>query len=419
MHQAFLLLILDTMKIDINILLDKIHGKLDDRKELLFESWLNSDSRHRVYFEKLEQRELSANYNETELPEEKWLKYRQPFINKITQVSLTRKNQKRKILYAASAAAIILLILSIKLFTEGKNDVDTTSIFTEVLNKIEKKESVSFVKIPKVSNKKVQLITAKGEKISLLEMESGKAAVAQSFQLSDDKTALTYTSTNVAEKAQGLNTLLVNRGAEFRIILSDGTKIHLNSDSKLEYPTIFNDKERKVYLKGEAYFEVARDESKPFIVCVGSTEIKVLGTVFNINSRKPESIRTTLVTGSVSIKSAKTEEVQLKPGYTAIVNTVKGSLDIDDKDIQCYIGWETGNYMFEETSLSDILNELAIWYDLSIDYQTKQADEETFTGSLSRSLSIEKLIQLIERTNYLTLELKGKTLIVKDKDRLL
>jgi len=415
-HPAFLLLILNKMKIDINILLDKIHGRLDDSNKPLFESWLNSDNRHRMYFEKLEQRETASNYNETELPDDKRLRYRKNFIEKFTLVSLTKKNQRQKMYFIAATAAIIILLLSIKLFTEREHDVDATSIFTEVFDKNDKKETVPYAKTPKVSNKKVQLITAKGEKISLLEMESGKTVAAQPFQLSNDKTALTYAATNVAEKIQGLNTLLVNRGAEFRIILSDGTKVHLNSDSRLEYPTLFNEKERKVYLKGEAYFEVARDESKPFIVCVGSTEIKVLGTVFNINARQPESVRTTLVSGSVSVKSRILDEFLLKPGHTAIVDPIKGSLDIDDRDIQCYIGWETGNYMFEERSLSEILNELAIWYDLTIEYQTKQADQETFTGNLSRNISIEKLIQLIERTNYLSLELKGKTLVVKNKE---
>ncbi len=405
------------MKIDINILLDKIYGRLDDDNKLLFESWLNSDSRHRIYFEKLEQRELASNCSNEELSDDKLQRHRQQFIDKIRFLNLIKKNRKQRRFFIASAAAIIILVLFIELFSKVDNDVNTNSIFTGMLNKtIEKTEVPPFAKKPKISNKKVQLITATGEKISLLEMEAGKTATAQSFQLSEDKTALSYSYTNVDGKVQGLNTLMVNRGAEFKIVLSDGTKIHLNSDSRLEYPTIFNDNERKVYLKGEAYFEIAHDKNKPFIVCVGSTEVKALGTVFNINARIPESVKTTLVSGSVSVKSKMIDEVLLKPGYTAIIDPVKGSLDIDDRDIQCYVGWVTGNYMFEERSLSDILNELAIWYDLSVDYQTKQADEETFTGSLSRNLSIEKLIQLIERTNCLSLQLNEKTLVVKDKN---
>jgi len=402
------------MKIDINILLDKIHGRLDEEGKILFDNWLNSDTRHSAYFEKLEQRELASNYEAAELSEEKLRKYRQLFIVKMKSAG-KRKQQRRQIFFAAGVAALILLFIFIRLFTEERqNGNNTFSLFTEKSTKIEKEESDPLTKMPKVSNKKVQLITAKGEKISLLEMVPDESAKIQDFQLSDDKMALTYSAVN-SDEGPGLNKLLVDRGAEFRITLSDGTKIHLNSDSKLEYPTVFNEKERRVYLQGEAYFEVTRNEDRPFIVCTGVTEIKVLGTEFNINSRNPESVRTTLVSGKVTLKSEKMEEVQLKPGFTAIMNPVTGALDINEKDIQCYIGWKTGNYLFESTSLSDILNELAIWYDLSIDYQTEEAYKETFTGSLSRNLSIEKLIQLIERTNYLTLELKGKTLVVKNK----
>jgi len=402
------------MKIDINILLDKIHGRLDEEGTILFENWLNSDARHRPYFEKLEQRELASNYSEAELSEEKLSRYRQQFSVKIKS-SGRRKRLRRQIFFATGMAALIMLFIFIKLFRDqNQNGNDASLLFTEITKTNDKEETNTFAKMPKVSNKKVQLITAKGEKISLLEMVPDESAKIQDFQLSDDKMALTYSAVN-SDEGPGLNKLLVDRGAEFRITLSDGTKIHLNSDSKLEYPTVFNDKERRVYLQGEAYFEVTRNEDRPFIVCTGVTEIKVLGTEFNINSRNPESVRTTLVSGKVTLKSEKMEEVQLKPGFTAIMNPVTGALDINEKDIQCYIGWKTGNYLFESTSLSDILNELAIWYDLSIDYQTEEAYKETFTGSLSRNLSIEKLIQLIERTNYLTLELKGKTLVVKNK----
>lgn len=399
------------MKIDIHILLDKIYGRLDEQENILFESWLSSDEKHRAYFEKLKQRELKSDYNEIELSDEKQNKYRKLFLINLKLAGIRKKNQRRRMLYIFGAAALIILFASISLFTEENKRIDAFSTFTEVFYK---KVPTAFAKAPKVSNKKVQLITARGEKISLLDVVSDESIKTQSFELSDDKMALTYSETNDVNN-KGINTLLVERGAEFRITLSDGTLIHLNSDSKLYYPTVFIGNERRVSLQGEAYFEVARNEHKPFIVSVGSTEIRVLGTEFNVNSRKPEAITTTLVSGSVALKSPKMAEIQLKPGFTAIVDPTNGSLDINDNDVQRYIGWNTGNYLFENTSLSDILDELSIWYDMAVVYQTEQAAEEKFTGSLSRNLSIEKLIQLIERTNYLNLELKGKTLIVKDR----
>ncbi len=405
------------MKIDFQILLDKIYDRLSEQDGIIFDKWLNADDRHKTYFEKLKQRELDVDSNTIELTQEQQGVYRNSFLSKIKTLKKKEANKRYRILYAASVAAITFFVV-FNIFSSKENPdatVGSTSL-QEMGNTTETEQEthLSENKV-KVSNKKVQLITAQGQIISLMDIDTEKDEATQPYHLSDDKMSMVY-STNKTNKEHGLNSLLVYKGAEFKITLNDGSKVHLNADSKLEYPTVFNDKERRVYLQGEAFFEVAKDASKPFIVCVGSTEIKVLGTVFNINSRKPESVKTTLVSGSVIVKSTKTKETILKPGYTAIVNQKTGALDINDKDIQCYIGWKTGNYLFESSRLSDILEELAIWYDLSIDYQTDIPYNETFTGSLSRSLPIDKLIQIIEKTNYLSLKLKNKTLVVKSRD---
>lgn len=406
------------MKIDIGTLLDKINGRLDQDENLMVENWLLADEKHRVYFEKLKMH--SSQQHTTKLSDEDVEINRQRFINCLQHENHKRENRLRsKILIATTvAASLILFIIGIKQFSKEQTiESASSSTFAESINNqfdIEQEEELPVEKRHKISNKQVRLITAKGEELSLDEIESGKSLESQEFKLTEDKKGFAYSNSAKSNESKKLNTLLVARGAEFNITLCDGTIVHLNSDSKLKYPTAFSEKERKVFLEGEAYFEVKKDRNRPFIVCSGATEIQVLGTEFNVNSRKPESITTTLVSGSVVVKSETTEAVQLIPGFTATINPIKGSFEIDDKDIQCYIGWRTGNYLFESAPLSDILDELAIWYDLKIDYQTNRANTEIFTGSLSRNLSIDKLIQLIERTNYLDLELKNKTIVVKE-----
>lgn len=406
------------MKIDFQILLDKIYERqLSDRDNIIFDKWLGADDRHKDYFERLKHRELAGGREIIELSDKQQDVYRESFLAKIKVLKNKDVNRKRQLFYTTCAAVAALLILFSFFFTSKDNNIAIGSTaLSEKVDMVKTEQNTSRAeKSIKVSNKKVQLITANGKKISLLDIDPKEEEETQLFHLSDDKMSMVY-SANKVSKEVGLNSLLVDKGAEFKITLSDGSKIHINSDSKLEYPTVFNDNERRVYLQGEAFFEVAKDASKPFIVCVGSTEVKVLGTTFNINSRKAESIKTTLVSGSVTVKSTKIKEIKLKPGFTAIVNPVSGQFDINDKDIQCYIGWKTGNYLFESTRLSDILDELAIWYDLSIDYETNIPYNETFTGSLSRSLPIDKLIQIIERTNYLSLKLKNKTLVVNSRN---
>ena len=406
------------MKIDIGTLLDKINGRLDQDENVMVENWLLADEKHRVYFEKLKMH--SSQQHTAKLSDEDEQINRQRFINRLRQENHKKENHltSKILIFAAVAASLILFIIGIKQFyKEQIIESAATSTFAESINNqfdIEQEKELPVEKRHKISNKQVRLITAKGEELSLADIESGKTPDYQEFKLTEDKKGFAYSNTTISNETHKLNTLLVDRGAEFNITLCDGTIVHLNSDTKLEYPTAFNKKERKVYLEGEAYFEVTKDKKRPFIVCSGGTEIQVLGTEFNVNSRKPESVTTTLVSGSVVVKSETTETVQLKPGFTATINPIKGSFIIDNKDIQCYIGWRTGNYLFESVPLSDILNELAIWYDLELEYQTDKANTEIFTGSLSRHLSIDKLIQLIERTNYLDLELHNKTLLVKE-----
>ncbi len=385
------------MKIDIGILLKKISDSLDENEEVMFQNWLAADERHRIYFENLKRNMAQSSQKEKK-----------------------SKSLPLKVLFRVTvAASLVLLIVSIHFFIEKgeKEALLSSSVIdsTERSIDIEQERSLPIEKKHKVSNKRVRLITAKGEQLSLEEMESRKSSATQAFALNEDKKGLTYSKKDIFNKESALNTLVVERGAEFHITLSDGTKVHLNSDSRLKYPSFFNEKERRVYLEGEAYFEVVKNGNKPFIVCSGSTEVEVVGTEFNVNSRNPESIKTTLVRGSVIVKSDKIEPIQLHPGFTAILDPIDGIVDISNKDIRCYIGWKTGDYLFESSSLSDILNELAIWYDLTIDYQTNEADNEIFTGSLSRNLPIANLIQLIEQTNYLNIELKNKTLIVKGR----
>ncbi|HBL33653.1 MAG TPA: hypothetical protein DDZ96_07530 [Porphyromonadaceae bacterium] len=411
------------MKIDISILLEKINENLDENEEVMFQNWLAADERHRDYFENLKKNMAQSSQKEIKLRKKDKQRYRKQFINRLRLAGRKEEKSKSltfKVLFRVTvAASLVLLIVSIPFFIEkGEKEAPLFSSVIESLESpidLEKESSLPIEKKHKVSNKRVRLITAKGEQLSLEEMESSKSLAPQSFKLNRDKKGLTYSKKNILNKESTLNTLVVERGAEFHITLSDGTKIHLNSDSRLKYPTSFNEKERRVYLEGEAYFEVAKNVNKPFIVCSGLTEVEVVGTQFNVNSRNPESIKTTLVLGSVIVKSEKIEPVQLKPGFTAVLNPIEGILDVGNKDIRCYIGWKTGDYLFESTPLSDILNELAIWYDLTIDYQTNEADNEIFTGSLSRNLPIANLIQLIEQTNYLNIELKNKTLIVKDR----
>lgn len=367
-----------------------------------------------MYFEALSKREKDKRHDGD--PTADSMRKQRSLLKLKLQRIRSKRKQSSLVYFTGIAVAASLLTFFVHFHFIGEieplpgQDSTAEIEITAVINQ----DSIQINK-PKTSNRHVKLVTASGRSMTLDDLKAKEQTAVQGFHLSKDEKTLIYSQEKSKKTDSGINTLIVERGAEFCITLNDGTKVWLNAESKLEYPSTFSENERRVRITGEAYFDVAEDATRPFIVSTRSMDVRVFGTEFNINTRKDECIRTTLISGSVSVKSPGSEEIKLTPGFTVELNPLTGQMDINDNDIHLYIGWKTGQYLFEQIKLVDLLNELAIWYDLTIDYQTQIANNETFTGSLTRNLSVGKLIKLIERTNYIVLELKGKRLIVKEK----
>lgn len=165
-----------------------------------------------------------------------------------------------------------------------------------------------------------------------------------------------------------LNTLSVPRGGEFRLTLSDGTKIHLNSESELRYPVSFKGQEnRMVELKGEAYFEIAKDSLHPFKVITQGLLIQQLGTVFNVKSRAEGKVEVALVEGSIGIYPRSQEMQTILPGQLAVWNESKNILSVENKELLSHTAWHFNRFVFYDESLGHLMEELALWYNVDID----------------------------------------------------
>lgn len=178
---------------------------------------------------------------------------------------------------------------------------------------------------------------------------------------------------NLAE-SEIYSTLVVPTGGFYPLELSDGTRVWLNSESELRFPVKFLSDKRQVTLKGEAYFTVKKDSTKPFIVHIENASVEVLGTTFNINTYgDDENIYTTLVNGSVRFVSEKNkQEVILKPGMQSVMNTRTGNTDIRQVDVQDYISWKEGRFVFHSMTLESIMQQLRRWYDIQVFYQIRK-----------------------------------------------
>lgn len=216
-----------------------------------------------------------------------------------------------------------------------------------------------------------------------------------------------------AEEAAPIHNVKVEvpRGNEYKLTLGDGTRVWLNSDSRIEYPIQFTGDTREVRLTGEAYFEVERDEHKPFIVRAGAASIEVLGTAFNVSAYEGgENLTATLVSGSVGINCGDNRAV-LTPGQQATVSPADGAITTRDVDTGLYISWTSGFFEFDAMELSQICTCLERWYDVEFVF-TGDCGSERFTGAAWKYKPLEDFLDNIERVTDVTFKYKNGQITV-------
>lgn len=231
----------------------------------------------------------------------------------------------------------------------------------------------------------------------------------------DAKDMLSYLIDSVHRNMkQRENQLIVPRGGEYRITLSDGTRVWLNSSSTLTFPQVFSGNERRVQLTGEAYFEVKADAAHPFIVSTAQMDVKVLGTSFNVSVYDDEdAVHTTLVKGSVEVKATGNQAMILRPGEQACLSDRK--LTCQEVNIRQFTSWIDGKFMFCNTELEEISKQISRWYDVDIFFSSERVKNMCFTGAILRFEPLEELIRMIEMTSNVQFSVRGKTIVISER----
>lgn len=215
-----------------------------------------------------------------------------------------------------------------------------------------------------------------------------------------------------------LNHLATPRGGEFEITLEDGTKVWLNAESQLSYPDTFRTDERRVILKGEAYFRVARNEEKPFYVESDGQLVRVYGTEFNIRSYEEDAaVYTTLISGSVALQAAgnMNAELFLTPGRQAVFDKKEASAFVRSVDTEVVTGWRKGLFVFEEQSLGQIMAALARWYNFDYEFTDNVLSETVFMGSVPRYGDFNEVLEILEKSGGLKFRIEGHTVIISHR----
>lgn len=268
-----------------------------------------------------------------------------------------------------------------------------------------------------VGTDKAILTLGDGSRIAL---EKGKKY--KNKKISSDGQKIIYESgSNETEKKIVYNYLTIPRGGQFFIELEDGTKVWLNSESKLKYPVNFSDGESRIVelVYGEAYFDVS-DSSKHngdlFIVQSKMQNVEVLGTEFNIKAYGDETeVLTTLIEGSVALSNSVYTKV-IKPGEQSKIFQTNNRFEVYKVDVEDEIGWRNGMFSFTNKPLKEIMVVLSRWYDLEIFITDVEIENVKFTGVLSKHKSISRILRDIQSTNDIEYELKNKKLIIKKRE---
>lgn len=259
---------------------------------------------------------------------------------------------------------------------------------------------------------------------AVLELENGETIKIEKDQVSDgtrlkalgivqDRSALVYVEKDTVRVEN--HVLRVPRGGEYMLILSDDTKVWLNSESVLRYPSYFAGNERRVYIEGEAYFQVAKDASSPFIVESMGMDIRVTGTEFNVMAYKEKDrVETTLVEGSVVV-NAGGQVVEMSPNMQAVFSKNNGRLITRNVRAELFYSWKNGVFEFDDLPLREIVEQLGRWYNVDFVFEDASLADIRFTGAAEKLKPITFILDLVKDTKVMNYQIEGNTIRIKKK----
>ncbi len=308
-------------------------------------------------------------------------------------ISINRKTWQR----AAAAAIIIGVIASGYFMFFDSSRQDKTNI---------QAQAEQFQNNIKPGSYKAKLVLADGTEIILDSTILGKLTQQGNAAVMNQNGKLVYI-VGVANQEVVYNTVITARGETYSLVLADNSKVWLNAASSIKFPVSFTGNERRVEITGEAYFEVAKDTDKKFIVSANGITTEVFGTHFNVNAYSNESAtRITLLEGSIQVNKNN-----VQPGQQAVVSD-NDHLEINSNtDVEEVVAWKNGEFQFgDKTDIRTAMRQLERWYNIEIEY--KGTFSSHIGGSISRNASVSSILMMLEKTGAVKFEIQDKKIIV-------
>ena len=303
--------------------------------------------------------------------------------------------RRRRIRYSSMVAAIVLLIGVSAVFNYWQEEQPPTPPLSGRTYAELKMDDGIIVKLHPDIHEKVILSNTTSE-------------------VKTKENTLVYTVLDKEEKLK-YNTLTVPPGAEYNLLLADGTKVYLNSGSELRYPMAFPGEERKVFLKGEAFFEVTPDSTKLFLVETECLTATVLGTSFNIRSYDHQRTTAATLVGGLLKVTMPDKEYILQPGTQALFDKERAASSTREVNVVMYTSWKNGYYFFDNMTLEEIMETISPWYNLKVEYQDMEVKTIPFFGHVKRYDNIVDLLKKFESTNEIEFSIHGNKIAVRKK----
>ena len=386
------------MKKDIDDILAAYLNKapLTEEERQEFEAWKNSSVHNKkvgkliVKLEK--QKQILARHQS-----------HQVVFNKV-QHQVRQSKRKRQLIFWSSCAAGIILFIGFFFLLRTENTVTRPQTINQ-----------TYISGLALKRPAAELILPDGRK-RLLSQEKKAVIISDSNrEMRTDQQTLIVESNTIKTRETEYYTINIPYGAEYNLVLSDGSKIYLNAGSTLRYPDQFIVDNREVFLTGEAYFEVKSDSLHPFIVHASDVAIRVLGTSFNVNAYAEGTwVKTTLVEGRVEAHCGN-KNIIMAPGTQVAYNKTTQESGYFPVNVQQFISWKEGYYEFEDMSLEELMQIFTRWYNLNIEFADPKVKEIKFSGRLKRYEDLRPLFEMLEYTRDVNFIIAEDKIIIQRK----
>ncbi len=383
-----------------DIIIKELNQESNLDEKMILHEWLSQSENNIMLFERLKQKENLILF----VKEQNKINEQAAWEKINAEIMQIKPGNKFRIMHMLRYAAIIVIPLLIaSYFVLHKKQHHTPDISYSALEKqIQDFQQSSII----TSNGKVILLD--GSKDSTFEIDATKIIMGDAnISYSNDESK--------SDQEIKYNTLVTPKSKVFSIVLADGTKVWLNASSAIKYPTQFTSDVRNVYLTGEAFFEVAKDASKPFIVSTKNMSVEALGTAFNVMAYPDDEVtEATLVKGGVAVKTSKNELI-LEPGNQARFNKITENLQKRLINVELFTSWKDGKYIFEYENLETVLTKISRWYDVDVSYLQKDVKKIHFSGTLFKYSDIKQTLHIIELATNAKIDLVNNSIQVSKK----